>query len=1176
MLTKQLKISTILSIVFLLSGMMSLLAQNSEKDYSLLFKSGTEQPEKGVKFLKHSSKQISFDGKQYLIIQFYETPDIDKHHLLQSHGVELLEYIPNYAYWASFPQELTEDVLQSLGVKSTIYPSTANKMSPELYQQKFPDYAVNKAGTVDVFMTTFKNIEPDIFKKELEQRSTEILEKVELSAHTLKVRVSQEKLPKLARLPFVKYIESIPPPEVPLGGSRASSVRAEYINHPMNGGLTGDNVFVNLIDSGTPKHIDLINQVIDTGVYSYEFWHSSACASAMAGRGILNPSYNGVAPNISLWVQASVQDMELIDSFDIRSLVLGGGPGSPYNTSSSLLDTYLLENTKQSYVCSAGNSGAEDNYTSIVSSHQQAKNSLTVGAIGNYNQPWSNTSKGPTMDGRLKPEIVAVGTDIYLAHVNNTYHPFSYNGTSFSGPQVAGGLALLYEHYRNLNNGEDPKAALMKAIVCNSADDLGNEGPDYIHGYGKLNLRRAKAIIDNEHHLSSEISADGQEDISIEVPENTHQLKVMLYWADAPGSSSAEQVLVNDLRLIVDTPNGTSHDPYILDPLDPTALATTGIDNINNIEQVVIENPSPGLYTAEISGETINIGTHQKFHVVYEVIEKGLTLITPMDGELVKGNGPNYYIEWDYDGTDDNTFSIDYSVDNGQTWNSLKNNIAADVRIYQWQPHFLTNLNTSEALVRVSKNNTSYSDQNDTPFKIYNMVKSKEVEFTSVCDNVVKVEWLAVSGAVAYEVMMYNGVDDMEVVGYTTSTSKSLPFDFSLPEGWFAVRAVYPNGARSMRSNAQRFIPESGNNDCPIGETGQVSNIQTDKDTWFTVNLELTYINPVVIMGPPGYFGNAPTTVRVKDVTSNSFKYQLDEWDYLDGAHAEETISYMVVEAGTYTLENDAVLIAGNTSGTNHNWFTQDFGFDFPSKPIVLSQTITRNGASAVTTRQRNVSTNQFQVKLQEQQSQGSHAAETVSWVAIGRGQGTDFEANITGNVMTHNWRNRNFNQDYSVNPVFLANLQTTNGNDPASLRYDNLNSSSVEIMVQEEQSADNEIGHTAEVMGYYAAESGFVQGVSFSPKIEATIGNSITLKNYPNPFAEQTTIGFTLSTDLPVTLSVFDSMGRNIATLLDAEPTTIGTHQVTFSGADYSSGVYYYTIQAGEFFGTQKMTLVK
>jgi len=85
-----------------------------------------------------------------------------------------------------------------------------------------------------------------------------------------------------------------------------------------------------------------------------------------------------------------------------------------------------------------------------------------------------------------------------------------------------------------------------------------------------------------------------------------------------------------------------------------------------------------------------------------------------------------------------------------------------------------------------------------------------------------------------------------------------------------------------------------------------------------------------------------------------------------------------------------------------------------------------------------------------------------------------------------------------------------------------------------------------------------------------------LTIQNSPNPFSRQTSITFTLTKDAPVTLLVYDSMGRQIATLLDAEPITTGTHELTFDGTDYPSGVYYYTIQAGAFFGTKKMTLVR
>jgi len=85
-----------------------------------------------------------------------------------------------------------------------------------------------------------------------------------------------------------------------------------------------------------------------------------------------------------------------------------------------------------------------------------------------------------------------------------------------------------------------------------------------------------------------------------------------------------------------------------------------------------------------------------------------------------------------------------------------------------------------------------------------------------------------------------------------------------------------------------------------------------------------------------------------------------------------------------------------------------------------------------------------------------------------------------------------------------------------------------------------------------------------------------VVVKNYPNPFTGHTTIEFTLQSDSAVTLFVSDVTGRQIVALLNNEQQTEGTHQVTFDGNPYPAGMYYYTIQAGEYAGTQKMILVK
>lgn len=81
--------------------------------------------------------------------------------------------------------------------------------------------------------------------------------------------------------------------------------------------------------------------------------------------------------------------------------------------------------------------------------------------------------------------------------------------------------------------------------------------------------------------------------------------------------------------------------------------------------------------------------------------------------------------------------------------------------------------------------------------------------------------------------------------------------------------------------------------------------------------------------------------------------------------------------------------------------------------------------------------------------------------------------------------------------------------------------------------------------------------------------------QNYPNPFNPSTTIGFSLPTASIVKLEVFDILGRKVKTLLHKE-LFAGDHKYKFNGKNLSSGVYFYRIQAGSFFKTKKMLLIK
>src|SRR5678816_2164877 len=189
-----------------------------------------------------------------------------------------------------------------------------------------------------------------------------------------------------------------------------------------------------------------------------------------------------------------------------------------------------------------------------------------------------SSSRGPVRDGRLKPDITAQGTNVVSTWPVNTYSGAS--GTSMSAPAVAGGLGLLYQRYRQLHSNQDPKSALMKALMCNGAYDRGNKGPDFQNGFGSMNLLRSIDMLENNHYFTGSITNTSSGNHSISVPANTAKLKVMLYWHDPAASIIAEKTLVNDLDLELVNPSSITSLPLILDSTLPHVndVAVSGAD----------------------------------------------------------------------------------------------------------------------------------------------------------------------------------------------------------------------------------------------------------------------------------------------------------------------------------------------------------------------------------------------------------------------------------------------------------------------------------------------------------------------------------------------------------------------------------------------------------------------
>ncbi len=261
-----------------------------------------------------------------------------------------------------------------------------------------------------------------------------------------------------------------------------------------------------------------------------------------------------------------------------------------------------------------------------------------------------------------------------------------------------------------------------------------------------------------------------------------------------------------------------------------------------------------------------------------------------------------------------------------------------------------------------------------------------------------------------------------------------------------------------------------------IGESGIITDLT---DSWKTITLNKSYLNPVVVAGTPSRNGGDPITIRVRKVTSDSFEIAVDEWDYRDGRHGIETVSFMVVEAGEYVLGNGAVLKADVATAT-HRWTNVNFSASvaLDSTPVVLAQISSTNEADAANARIRRVTDKGFQVRVQEEEAADYvHAAESIGYIAIttglGNQAGSKFEVGLTPNAVTHLPFNIDFSQNFSSAPLFFSSMQTVNGGDAATIRYRSLTQNRARIFLEEERSLDREIAHNPEVVGYLAMQAG-------------------------------------------------------------------------------------------------------
>lgn len=300
-----------------------------------------------------------------------------------------------------------------------------------------------------------------------------------------------------------------------------------------------------------------------------------------------------------------------------------------------------------------------------------SKNILTVGAVNevlNYQGPNNVTMSsfsgwGPADDGRIKPDIVGKGVNVYSSISSSNSAYATYSGTSMSSPNVAGSMVLLQQLYQQTHNNTPMRASTLKGLVIHTADEAGpHVGPDYKFGWGLMNTSRAGIVIREDgaaQNLIDEITLQSNNPFvrEINVPGNL-PLRVTICWTDVQGNvppaslNPRTRALVNDLDLMVVDQNLNIYYPYRLDPENPDAPpATDGKNYVDNVEQVFIPNPSAGTYTIIVQHDGPLVNNSQVFSLIVTGIDEYNALPECSVGITSPANGSsgaflNHLVTW--------------------------------------------------------------------------------------------------------------------------------------------------------------------------------------------------------------------------------------------------------------------------------------------------------------------------------------------------------------------------------------------------------------------------------------------------------------------------------------------------------------------------------------------------
>lgn len=886
-----------------------------------------------------------------------------------------------------------------------------------------------------------------------------------------------------------------------------------------------------------------------------------------------------------------------------------------------------------------------------------AKNVLVVGAVESSTNsfddlssvsPASGSGFGPTDDGRIKPDIVAP-TGVYTSTSTADDAYATGSGTSAATAVVAGSVALIRQHNQNLNS-DTLSSASLRALLAHTADDVGNTGPDYKTGWGLINTERAVRFLSSSNDspsttvLKDTTLTDGGTLQLSYAHSNNRPLVITLAWTDPKGTAPSslddptDILLVNDVDLSVTDPGMSSHQPWILDKSNPDNSASTGDNDVDNVEQVFIANASSGTYSVTINHEGSLTSGSQQVSILISEAEPEVLIETVATGNWSStstwenGVVPSTSLQrvvLNHSVTLDQTASIrGITFDGSSAELNLNEN---DLNLYGGLFYKSGGIgfagDTSSSLSILNWD----SDSDSIKFKSGDQ-KLSELIINSEGDSISMGSDLNVYS----RLNLKNGVlsvhqNDLNLIADSNKTSLfkkgegalsgSLGYIRSFHEassGWRLISSPFES---AMFSTLQDSFHTQGGSWAELNVSQSLSNLLLfdSSNQSFTgyIGSDSTFISgegyPFYMFSsetggaeilPKGlkFTGTEPDSVILNltrgahdslsyNLVGNPFAGAID-WHSIVSNSTNISTSYAVWDPGSnaYTYYNSSSEVgdAGRYISPMQGFFTQATDANpvlrfrqtqkVSNQPVYVGKraknSIARYVQFELLNDQNEILDNQAHLIFHEDASDAKDDRDILRLSSL---NGLANEFSFSGSEGNYVFEGRSSLVESDIIPTKLTlaedgayqlrwNMSETAPEAWQFTLHDDLLGVEITMNSLSSYSFDQLSGSTSR----FRVSVNRVDGNA--PEIPTVYSLA---QNYPNPFNPTTTIQFSLAEPATVRLEIFNALGQIVAVLVN-EQLESGQHQALFNASSFSSGVYYYRIEAGNFAETRSMVLIK